>query len=353
MKTVNVEDAVGHVLCHDLTRIVHGQTKRAEFRKGHIVKAEDIPMLLSMGKQKLYVWEKQEGFLHEDEAAAALDSICRGKNVESSGPVEGKIEQFSMIDGLLRVDVPRLLAINSIDGIVIATRRNRTPVKKGELLAAMKAVPLVIAGEKIERARALGDTPLVNVLSYTVKTAAIVITGSEVSSGIIADTFTPVLTGKLERYGIEVIARETAGDGAENIAKAVRRARLKRPGMILCTGGMSVDPDDNTPGAISKVAVEDGGRVITYGAPVMPGAMFMLACLKDGLPVLGLPGCVMYAGITIFDAVLPIIAAKDLPLKEDFIEWAHGGLCLAGKGCAPPCRYPNCTFLSSSSVSCS
>ena len=99
---------------------------------------------------------------------------------------------------------------------------------------------------------------------------------------------------------------------------------------------MSVDPDDNTPGGIKQ----SGARIVTYGAPVLPGAMFLLGYFEDGTPVMGLPGCVMYAGATIFDLALPRIAAGVELTRRDFAVMGEGGLCL---GCKP-CHWPNCPF---------
>ena len=84
MKLIKTEEAVGHVLCHDMTQIIKGVTKDARFRKGHIVTEEDIPVLLSMGKENLYVWEKNENMLHEDEAAEILREICQGEHMHLS-----------------------------------------------------------------------------------------------------------------------------------------------------------------------------------------------------------------------------------------------------------------------------
>ena len=343
MRTVAVQDAIGHVLCHDLTRIVKGETKGPAFRKGHVVREEDIPLLLSMGKENLFVWEKQEGFLHENEAALELDAICRGQNIRQSEIVEGKIQHFAAIDGLFHVDVRSLEALNAIDGLIVVTQKTWTPVKKGELLAGMKAIPLVIAEEKLREARAACPSPFLEVLPYTVKSAGIVTTGSEIAKGRINDTFTPVVKEKLKNYGIEVCAHEISCDGADEVAASIERVRAAKPELILCTGGMSVDPDDGTPGAIRQAVEKDGGAVIRYGAPVMPGAMFLLAHFANGTPIAGLPGCVMFAGATIFDFVLPRLAAGIMPDKHDIIKMGHGGLCTAGNVCKS-CHYPNCAF---------
>ena len=337
MKLIPVQEAVGHVLCHDLTRIVRGEFKGPQFRKGHVVTEEDIPMLLSMGKEHLYVWEMEPGMLHENDGAKALCALCFGENMARSEVKEGKIELTATCDGLFRVDTARLTAVNMIEELMIATRHSNTPVKAGDKLCGTRVIPLVIREEKLQAAReAAGDKPLLEVLPYRRKTVGVVTTGSEVFHGRIQDTFTPVIVDKLRAYGMEMTVHELSDDGMDNIVAAIEKVRKAGVDLVLCTGGMSVDPDDNTPGAIKT----SGAKIVTYGAPVLPGAMFLLGYYDDGTPVMGLPGCVMYAGATIFDLILPRVAA-DVPVtRAEIAAMGNGGLCL---GCQE-CRYPICPF---------
>ncbi len=320
MKLIATEDAVGCVLCHDLTQIIPGQFKGPRFRKGHIVAAEDIPVLLSMGKEHLYVWEPDPGMVHEDEGAERLCALCGSENLVKSPVKEGKIELSAACDGLFRVDSRRLLAVNSLEDVMIATRRGNTAVKKGDRLAGTRVIPLVIQEEKLLAAeRAAGGTPLLELLPWKLKTAAVVVTGGEVKNGLIEDAFSPVVVRKLAAYGIETVAVAYSGDGVENVAAALRE---RRPDLLLCTGGMSVDPDDNTPGGIRA----SGADIVCYGAPVLPGAMFLLGYYEDGTPVCGLPGCVMYAGTTVFDLILPRLAAGVPVSRSDIAALGEGGL---------------------------
>ena len=337
MKMIPTVQAVGHVLCHDLTQIIPGEFKGARFRKGHIVTEEDIPVLLSMGKEHLYVWELEPGMLHENDAAARLVRLCKGPGMAESEVREGKIELRAEHDGLFCVDTARLNAVNAIDELMIATRHGDTAVHAGDKLAGTRVVPLVIDEAKlIEAERIVGDTPILALRPFTRKRAGVVTTGSEVYHGRIEDQFTPVIERKLADFGIAVTEHLTVDDGLDNIRAAIDRLRAADVDMILCTGGMSVDPDDNTPGAIKA----SGARIVTYGAPVLPGAMFLLGYFDDGRPVMGLPGCGMYAKATIFDLVLPRIAAGVELTRRDFTTLGEGGLCL---GCQP-CTYPNCGF---------
>ena len=337
MKLIKTEEAVGHVLCHDLTQIIKDVVKDARFRKGHIVTEEDIPVLLSMGKDYLYIWENDENMYHENDAAQILCDVCINEHMTPTPVKEGKIELKADCDGVFVIDVERLNEINEIDQVMIASRHTNTPVHKGDKLIGTRVIPLVIEKEKMELVKErAGTAPLCSLYPYQIKKAGIITTGNEVYYGRIQDKFTPVVVEKLKSYHIEVLECITVNDDQEKIKNAILDFKEKGCELIITTGGMSVDPDDKTPGAIKQT----GTNVISYGAPVLPGAMFCLAYFEDGTPVLGLPGCVMYAKATIFDLMLPRIAAGIPVTKKDIVMLGHGGLCL---GCEE-CHYPACSF---------
>lgn len=336
MKLIKTTEAVGRVLCHDMTQIIPGKYKGARFRKGHVVTEEDIPVLLSMGKENLYIFEMDENKLHENDAAEILCQLCKGDNISRGEVKEGKIELSSEIDGLFTLDRESLNAVNSIEELMIATRKGFTAVRKGDKLAGTRVIPLVIDKEKLDRAKSIvGNKSIMSVLPYTRKTAAVITTGSEVFHGRIEDKFTPILIEKLRAFDVTVGEHLTVDDGTDAIVEAISAVKGKSD-MILCTGGMSVDPDDRTPGAIKA----SGADIVTYGAPVLPGAMFLLGYFEDGTPIMGLPGCVMYAKATVFDLVLPRVIADVKLSKADFVSYGEGGLCL---GC-DVCTYPHCPF---------
>ena len=337
MKLIRTQDAVGHVLCHDMTQIIPGQYKDARFRKGHVVREEDIPVLLSMGKENLYVWEMVPGMVHENDAAERLCALCGNRHMIRSQVKEGKLELSAAMDGLFRVDTARLNQINLLEDIMVATRHGNRAVRKGDKLCGTRVIPLVIEEEKLLRAEAIGGgRPLLELLPWKLRTAGVITTGSEVAKGLIEDAFTPVVERKLSAFGIAMTEHRVVGDGAENVAAAIADVRAAGVDLVICTGGMSVDPDDNTPAAIRR----SGAEIVTYGAPALPGAMFLLGYYGDGTPVMGLPGCVMYAKTTIFDIVLPRIAAGVPVTREEIAALGEGGLCL---GCER-CTYPNCGF---------
>lgn len=340
MKEIRTEDAVGHVLCHDITQIIKDKKKGVVFSKGHIVKEEDIPVLLSVGKEHLFVWEKQPGILHENEAAEILYKICAGSNMHGSDTKEGKIELIADCDGLLKIRRDALLAVNSLGEMMIASRHGDFAIHKGDKIAGTRVIPLVIEQSKMDRAvEAAGPEPIFSVLPFHPKKVAVVTTGSEIQKGLIKDTFTPVLQNKLAEYSCEMIGQTKPGDDRTQITQDILAFARNGADMILCSGGMSVDPDDRTPGAIK----DTGADIVTYGAPVLPGAMLLLAYLDMGdrkIPVVGLPGCVMYAKRTIFDLVLPRLLADDRITAAEIAGYGEGGLCLN----CPVCTFPNCGF---------
>lgn len=336
MKKIPVEQAVGSVLCHDITQIIPGKFKGRRFKKGHIVREEDIPVLLSLGKDHLYVWEDEPGMVHENDAAIFLKDIAMGEGLTFGEIKEGKISFNAAFDGLLKINVGLLTELNMLGEISFATLMNDTPVKKGQNVAAARVIPLVIRQEKLDEAKALlNGTKIVSVLPLKPKKAGIVTTGSEVYYHRIEDKFGPVIRQKMEQYGCEVMGQTFVPDDKAQIKAAIQAWLDAGAEMIFCTGGMSVDPDDMTPAAIKEI----GCRIVTYGTPVLPGAMFLMAYSGD-IPVMGLPGCVMHSKTTVFDIVLPkILAGKTITLRDTAVL-GHGGLCMQ----CDPCRYPVCHF---------
>lgn len=337
MKLIKTKDAIGCVLCHDITQIIKGVSKDAVFKKGHVVKAEDIPVLLSVGKDYLYVLEDETGMIHENDAADILTKLCQGDNIDHGSVKEGKIELFALCDGILKINREELTSINQLGQMMIASRHGNTFVKKGDKLAGTRIIPLLIEEEKMQKAKQLAPLPIFNIKKIKNKKIAVITTGNEVYYGRIEDTFTPVIKEKLAEYEQTIMAQTILNDDHSKItATILKMIEEKKADMIICTGGMSVDPDDRTPLAIKNT----GAKIVSYGAPVLPGAMFMLAYYQQNIPIVGLPGCVMYAKRTIFDLVLPRLLADDKIESEELAKLGEGGLCLN----CEHCTYPNCGF---------
>jgi len=337
MKVIPVWEAEGAVLCHDITEIIPGKSKGRAFKKGHIVKKEDIPKLLKLGKEHLYVWELSNGALHEADAAMRIAKAVMGSGLILTEPVEGKVELRANITGLLKINIAALEKINEISEVVLATIHSNQLVSMGKTVAGCRVVPLVIDIDKICNVEQLGFLafPVIEIKPLRSMNVGIVTTGSEVYRGLIQDKFGPVLHNKITELGSRIIRQIVVDDKIDMIHNAIQTLIQEGAEMIVTTGGMSVDPDDVTPAGIRAA----GGQVITYGAPVLPGSMFMLAYIGN-IPVMGLPGCVMYHRTTIFDLIAPRILAGEKISRKDITHLAHGGLCAD----CDLCQYPHCAF---------
>lgn len=336
MKVIKVEDAVGSILSHDVTQIIPGEFKGRLFKKGHIIKEEDIEKLLSIGKEHVYVWEAKEGQLHENDAATRIADLVVGEGVALSEEIkEGKVDFFADRDGVLKIDKSNLFKLNSVGEIIVSTLHNNTPIKKGEKIGATRVIPLIIDEERIITAEKLIKEKIITVAEIKPKKCLLITTGNEVYKGRIKDAFLPVIKQKLGYYGSEVIRQEILPDDKERIIEEIKKGINEKVDMIICTGGMSVDPDDVTPTAIK----ECGGELVTYGSPILPGAMFLLAYHGD-TPILGVPSCAMYSKRTVLDLVLPRVLSDERLSIDDIVEYGHGGLCLD----CNVCTFPHCSF---------
>jgi molybdenum cofactor synthesis domain-containing protein len=321
-REVRVEDAIGMRLAHDLTRIVPGEFKGRAFTKGHVISEQDIPELLKIGKEHIYILELGDDELHENDAALRMADVLRQKDMRFEDPHEGKVVLQSDIQGLLKVDVERLFRINMIDEIAVVAKKNDTVLEPGDKIAGLRAIPLTIAKEKVERVEEIArEHAIFSIKPFQKMRVGVVTTGSEVQKGRIEDKFGPVVREKLARYGSEVIEQKIVGDLLDDIKAAILEFHDQGADMVICTGGMSVDPDDRTPGAIKAAATE----IVTYGMPVLPGSMMMLA-YHQNMPIFGLPGCVIFDAFTTFDILLPRILAGETVTREEIARLGHGGL---------------------------
>lgn len=335
MKKIRVEDAVGMELCHDITEMKDG-FKGAAFRRGHVIRQEDISHLLDIGKRMVFVWEDNAGELHEEDCARRMAAMAPVEGAHYTEPSEGKVLLLADRRGLFRVNRPLLEKINSIGDLTIATLPDHYPVEPGARLASMRIVPLVTKESQILQAEALcREEKLLDLRPYLPKKAGVVITGSEVYTGRIQDKFEPVIREKLARYPGQIVGVSICDDDLEMIVNAAKTHLENGADFLIFTGGMSVDPDDLTPTAIRQL----GAEIVTHGVPSQPGNMTLVAYLGQ-VPILGVPGAAIHLPTTVLDVLLPQIYTGDRLTKQDLIRLADGGLCqLCGE-----CRWPNCTF---------
>ena len=322
LKVIRVEEAVGLPLAHDITEIVPGKHKGPAFRRGHVIRQEDVARLLDIGKANIYVMELGKDELHEEDAARRLAKAAAGDNLDLTDPSEGRVNLVARISGLLKVDTGLLYRLNSLGDLMLATLPTNGYVKKGTVVAGTRTIPVVVKEALIQRAEALCDeAPIVTVLPMPARRVHLVVTGSEVFTGRIKDGFGPVVSRKVEEMGSSLESIKIAPDDPDVIAGHISDAQQAGADVILVSGGMSVDPDDKTPEGIRR----SGAKVESHGFPVLPGSMFLMAYLGK-TPVMGLSGCVLHDPFTAFDALLPRLLAGEKISREDIMAMGHGGL---------------------------
>ncbi len=338
MKTIKVrlEEAIGMVICHDITEIIPGEKKGRAFSKGHIIQPEDLDRLRSLGKNHIHVLSMDPDDVHEDDAARLLGKVLAGDNIEITEPYESRVNLIAKAEGLLQINLKALYDINSIDDVTAATLSSYSIVKEREIIAGTKVTPLTVKQQVLDAVEDIGEREgkVLSILPFKAIKAGIIITGTEVYKGIIKDAFEPVLRQKVEKLGGSVIHVSFAPDDEAYIKREIQSAYDKGCEIIMVSGGMSVDADDVTPKAIRSIA-----DVVKYGSPVLPGAMFMLAYIND-TAIIGIPACGMYAKITVLDIIYPRLAAGIKVTKADIIALANGGLC---RKC-DVCTFPVCSF---------
>ena len=322
LKVISVEEALGLPLAHDITEIVPGKHKGPAFRRGHIVRAEDIPKLLDIGKRHLYVMELDKDEVHEEDAARRLAKAAAGAHLLISDPSEGRVNLVAEISGLLKIDADLLCRFNALGDLMLATLPSNSYVKKGEVVAGTRTIPVVIREEVIRKAEDLcNGHPIVEILATPARRVHLIVTGSEVYTGRIQDGFEPVVRKKLAEMGSELASKKLATDDPEQISSLIRDACNAGAELILVSGGMSVDPDDRTPEGIRR----SGARIESHGFPILPGSMFLMAYL-DNVPILGLSGCVLHDAFSAFDMLLPRLLAGEKITRADIVAMGHGGL---------------------------
>jgi len=335
---IPVEESVGTILAHDITEIRPGQFKGPAFKKGYIIKKEDIPHLKRVGKEHLYVLHLDPGEVHEDDAALRLATGLAGKGVFfDPHPSEGRIQLKASHRGLFKVDVGGLTRINLVPDISCSSRHTHSVVETGDVIGGVRAIPLIIDEENLSAAEKIAHSvdDFFSVKPFLSPKTGIVITGNEVFSGLIDDKFAPIIRNKLQDFDCTIMGIAFAPDDRERIASEINRHLENGAEMIVVAGGMSVDPDD-----ITRVAIADAGAVdVVYGTPVLPGAMFLYGRFGN-VPVLGLPACVLFFRATVLDLILPRVLAGERITREDLATMAHGGMCLE----CDPCHFPRCSF---------
>lgn len=337
MKRVLLEQAVGCALGHDITEVdANRQLKMAVFRRGQIVREEDLAHLRRLGRNSLYVLDgTDDGLVHEDDAAIEVAPLAAGDYIAwDPVPVEGKINFRASIDGLFKVDVDRLYQVNALEIPSLPTIHNNLPVAKGKTVAAFRIIPLHCERQVVDAVRAILSTPLFHVKPYCRRKAAVIVTGTEVYEGRIQDAFVPLLRKKAALYGLTIMDTAVLPDDRAQIA-ATAEEFCSRNDLVFVTGGTSVDPDDVTVAALRDAGV----RCDLKGNPLQPGNNLTIG-YRGGAAVCAIPAAAIFFSYTSLDVFLPRLMAGERIGKDEILRLAHGGLCHR----CPTCHYPICPF---------
>ena len=337
MKKIKIEDAIGMVVGHDVTQIIPGKYKGPRFKRGHRIREGDIPEFLKIGKEHIYVMDLKSGIIHEDDAALRLGRAFAGRNIEIKGPSEGKVTFHAKINGVFEINLPLLNRINLSRNIILSTVHRHTPCAPGRALGATRIILLTAPEKQIRRVETWckKEGPVLEILPYRKLNVGVVITGNEIFKGRIKDRFDDRVGQKISKFGSRVVKKEVVPDDPHQISQALLKFYNDPVDLILVTGGLSVDPDDVTRAGIKQA----GARIIFYGTPVLPGAMFLYGMLGEK-PVLGLPACVFHHNATLFDVIFPRILAGEVLNRREINLLGHGGFCMN----CNPCHFPICPF---------
>jgi len=334
-----VEDSVGGRALHDMTRIEPGVSKGPEFKHGQVLTGGDVCRLQRMGRSRIYLDDQDPGtnWVHENKAAMAFGKLMSGPGITVHGePREGKSKLVADHDGLLMVDSTRLKQFNHVPGVMCASRHSHSLVQKGSQVAGTRAIPLYLPTKDFEAALSvLDEEPLFSIRPLRKARVGVLVTGTEVFTGLVEDKFEPVVSAKVAGLGSRVIKTIKSPDDAGAISLAMKELVDAKCDLIITTAGLSVDPDD-----VTRKGLRDAGVMgIQYGMPVLPGAMTLLGHLGL-IQILGVPACALFHKTTSLDLLLPRLLADVQITRSDLAEFGEGGLCRECK----TCTFPKCSF---------
>jgi formylmethanofuran dehydrogenase subunit E len=340
LKVLPVDFSLGQRVLHDMTQIIPGESKGPAFKKGQILQAGDICRLQQMGRQRIYVdGGENHGneWVHENDVATAFAEHMAGEGVVfDTPPREGKINLKADWSGMLMVDEKRLERLNMLPGVMCACRKNYSLTMEGHTVAGTRAIPLYLSSADFGKAlRVLKEGPLFRIQALRKARIGILITGSEIFQGLVKDRFEPIIQAKAESLGCKVVRKRIVPDDREAICRGILELMDHGADLLITTAGLSVDPDDVT----RKGIVDAGAEDLLYGAPILPGAMTLLARIGN-IQLLGIPACALYFKTTSLDLLLPRLLAGVKITRNDLARMGNGALCLECKACT----FPKCPF---------
>jgi molybdopterin biosynthesis enzyme len=334
MRCIPVHQAIGHVLAHDVIRIVPEMNKRPAFKKGCVIKEQDIETFQDMGEAHIFVLKSFPNQVHRDVAAGRIAAAAAGPGLKLAVPSKGRVNLISKYSGLFKVNVSALAQLNAIQDIIIATLHGNQCVEAGQPVAETRVIPLVVSENLVAKAERLFQShhPLITIKPFKSLRVGMITTGNEFFLNRIKDQFGPVVRRKFKTLGSRIIHQIDIPDDVDKMVAGIRSLIEEGAQMIVLTGGLSADLDDR----ISVGIRSTGAKMVSYGASTFGGGeMFMLAYIDD-VPLLGFRGSGIYHHTSIFDLVVPRLLSGERLLNTDIAGSGHDGFCASCK----ECRYP-------------
>ena len=322
--TLAPEEAIGHILRHNLA----DERGRKALSKGHRLAQEDLPRLRALGVQAIRVAVLEPGDVHEDEAARRLGNAVRGPSVIAMAPAASRVNLLAEADGVVRVDAERLLRINQIDGLTVATLPGHALARARKRIATIKIIPFAVPEDALREAEAIGraGAGVVAIQPLRRHEVGIILVGSAAARERIERGVGPAIEARVAELGSAVLEILYVPSDEPAVAAAITGLRASGANVIIIAGETSImDRDDVTPQGIRQA----GGRIEHYGAPVEPGNLLLLGYLDEPsgyIPLLGAPGCVRSRDTNIVDLLLPRLLAGEYITRQHIVELGHGGL---------------------------
>lgn len=320
----SLDKAVGKILAHNLA----DEEGRRLLRKGIRLDEEDIEAIRQLGRSRVYVAELEGDDVAEDEAARRVAESIAGDGVRLVGAATGRTNLMSTVHGLLQIDRDRLAQINAEHGITLSTLRGGQVIPERQMVATVKVIPYAIPAEAVERieARTVEGESVVTVRQLEPKKVAIILHGANRVRQRLIDDFVPPLQERIQTWGSELgwveYVEFDMDEPERTLAEALVSILREEPDLVILAGETAImDGNDIIPAAITSA----GGHVESFGAPVDPGNLLMLAYCRR-VPILGAPGCARSRKENIVDWVIPRLLSGEELRRQDIISLGHGGL---------------------------
>ncbi len=316
-QTIEIEQSTGRILSSPIFR--PGGKKL--LAKGHVLRQEDIRVLLSEGMQQISVAEIEEGEVAEDQAVCAVagEIACGSYDIQLAPG--GRANLIATENCCVLIDDDLLRQVNCTSGVVIATVLNFSFAIAGQRIATIKSAPFAVSRFDFDG--------LINMLrergpimqARPVRSASVAVLYCDPVNGDGAKTlFEPVLRQKLERFGVRTHSSVCVLENEEHVSRGLQHLLRSNPSVVLVASTTApAGPDDVL--AMNKI----GCQIERFLAPVEPGNLLLMA-YRGETPIISVPGGYRSLKPNVVDLMLPPMLAQYRVSTWEVSCLGHGGL---------------------------